>query len=130
MNQQAGTAPDLGKTSMNMDPKLAALLAYVLGWITGIVFYVAEKENRFVRFHAMQSILVFGGLTVIHIGLFIVQMILGVALHSASLWFLFSGVSGILGLIGLILWILLMIKAFQGQWYKLPVVGDMAEKKC
>jgi uncharacterized membrane protein len=129
MNQPAST-PDLGKSSMTMDPKLAGLLAYVLGWLTGIIFYVVEKENRFVRFHAMQSILVFGGLTVIHIGLFIVQMILGVALRSTSLVLLFSAISGILGLIGLVLWILLMIKAYQGVWYKLPMVGDMAEKKA
>lgn len=129
MNQPAST-PDLGKSSMTMDPKLAGLLAYVLGWLTGIIFYVVEKENRFVRFHAYQSILVFGGLTVIHIGLFIVQMILGVALRSTSLVLLFSAISGILGLIGLVLWILLMIKAYQGVWYKLPMVGDMAEKKA
>lgn len=123
-------AQDLGKTSLNMEPNLEALLAYVFGWITGLIFYVIEKDNRFVRFHAFQSLLVFGGLTIIYIALGIVQTILAVMLHFSFVWLLFSLIWGILGLAGFILWILLMIKAFQGVWYKLPIVGDMAEKRA
>ena len=55
------------KTSMGLEPNLAGLLCYVLGWITGFIFFILEKENQFVRFHAMQSIVVFGALTVVNI---------------------------------------------------------------
>lgn len=106
---------DLGKSSTGMQPNVAALLSYLLGVITGIIFYVLEKENKFVRFHAMQSIVVFGFLIVLHVVLMIVPVI-G--------W----GISGLLWIIGVILWIILMIKAYQGEYFKLPIAGDIAEK--
>ena len=64
------------KTSTGLQPNLAGLLCYILGWITGIVFLILEKENKFVKFHAMQSIIVFGGITVLYIVLSIIQGIL------------------------------------------------------
>jgi uncharacterized membrane protein len=106
---------DLGKTSTGMQPNLAALLSYLLGFISGIVFYVLEKENKFVRFHAMQSIIVFGFL-------FVVGMFLG--LMPVIGWFL----GYILWIGEFILWIILMVKAYNGEMFKLPVAGDMAEK--
>jgi uncharacterized membrane protein len=98
-----------------MQPNLAALLSYLLGFISGIVFYVLEKENKFVRFHAMQSIIVFGFL-------FVVGMFLG--LMPVLGWFL----GYILWIGEFILWIILMVKAYNGEMFKLPVAGDMAEK--
>ena len=106
---------DLGKTSTGMQPNLAALLSYLLGFISGIVFYVLEKENKFVRFHAMQSIIVFGFL-------FVVGMFLG--LMPVIGWVL----GYILWIGEFILWIVLMVKAYNGEYFKLPVAGDMAEK--
>jgi uncharacterized membrane protein len=108
---------DLGKTSSGMQANLAALLSYVLGFITGIVFYMIEKENKFVRFHAMQSIIVFGFF-------FVLCFILG-AIPVIG-WALLP----VAGVIELILWIVLMIKAYQGEMFKLPVVGDIAEKNA
>lgn len=103
------------KTSMNIEENLVGLLCY-LGWfITGIVFIVLEKQNKFVRFHAMQSIIVF-------LPAFIIEIIL---------WFI-PVVGWILGwiftLLILILWIILMLKAYMGEKFKLPIVGDIAEK--
>ena len=103
------------KTSMGLEQNVAGLLCYLVGWVTGLIFFLLEKENKFVRFHAMQSIIVFGGLTVIGIILGMVP-ILG--------WI----VSSLLSLLGIVLWIILMIKAYQNTWYKLPWVGDLAEK--
>jgi uncharacterized membrane protein len=103
------------QTSMGMEQNIAGLLCYLVGWVTGLIFFLLEKENKFVRFHAMQSIIVFGGLTVIGIILGMVP-ILG--------WI----VSSLLSLLGIVLWIILMIKAYQNTWYKLPWVGDLAEK--
>ena len=104
------------KTSVGMQPNVEALLTYVFGFVTGIVFIIIEKENKFVRFHAMQSILVSASLFVAHI-------ILGFIPYIG--WIL----SILLSLLGLILWILLMFKAYQGELFKLPVVGDIAEKQ-
>ena len=112
---------DLGKTSLGMEANVAAVLSYVLGLVTGIIFYLIEKDNKFVRFHAIQSMLTFGGLLVISVtNSFIVRIILP--------WQAYSMISGIIGIIGLVLWVVLMIKAYQGDYFKLPIVGDMAEK--
>jgi uncharacterized membrane protein len=106
----------MAKTSTGLEENVAGLLCYVLGWITGLVFILIEKENKFVRFHAMQSIIVFGALTVIRIVLGFIPFI-GVVLNI------------IIGIVALILWIVLMIKAYQGQKYKVPWAGDLAEKQ-
>ena len=107
----------VNKTNSGLQQNVAGLLCYVLGWITGIIFLIIEKENKFVRFHAVQSIVVFGAYTIISI-------ILG--------WIPFIGwiINTILGIAAFILWIVLMIKAYQGQIYKLPVAGNIAEKQA
>ena len=107
--------PEEIKTSSGMNQNVAGLLCYVAGWITGLIFFLIEKENRFVRFHAMQSIITFGGLTVLFIVLGMIP-------------FLNLVLVPILAILQLILWIVLMVKAYQGQLFKLPVIGDMAEK--
>ncbi len=96
------------KTSTGLQENIAGLLCYVLGWITGIIFLIIEKDNKTVRFHAWQSIFVFGALT-----------ILG----------LIPVINWVIGIIGLILWILLMYKAYKGVKYKIPWAGNMAEKQ-
>jgi uncharacterized membrane protein len=121
--QQPGAAGASGPTSMGMQPNVAAGLSYVLGWITGIVFFLMEKQNRFVRFHAMQSILFFGGLTVLNIILSIIGN-LDIVLLSGVAQILGS----LIGLVGFVGWIILMINGFQGKYFKLPIVGDYAEK--
>ena len=107
--------PEEIKTSSGMNQNVAGLLCYVAGWITGLIFFLIEKENRFVRFHAMQSIITFGSLTVIFMVLGFIPIV-G--------WMLVP----VLAILQLILWIVLMVKAYQGQLFKLPVIGDMAEK--
>lgn len=104
------------KTETGINENLEGLLCYLLGWLTGIIFYIIEAKNKFVRFHAIQSILVFLPLSVI---LFIVGFIPFIG------WIL----SIIIGIIIFILWIVLMFKAYKGEKFKLPVVGDIAENK-
>ncbi len=99
------------KTSTGLEENVAGLLCYVLGWVTGLVFILLEQENKFVRFHAMQSIIVFGSLSVLSI-------------LTPFIWIF----APLLGLLGFVLWIILIIRAYQGVMYKLPVVGDLAEK--
>ncbi|MBF0478355.1 MAG: hypothetical protein HQL26_02630 [Candidatus Omnitrophica bacterium] len=98
---------DLGKTSLGLDPKMVAVMGYSVGWVTGIVFYLLESENKYVRFHAAQSMVVFGVFNIL-IYLPFVGLLVGAA--------------------GVVVWILLMVKAYQGVYYKLPFAGDMAEK--
>ena len=105
------------KTSTGLEENIAGLLCYVLGWISGLVFLLLEKENRFVRFHALQSIFVFGAIT-------LAGFILGFIPIIGSI------IGGLLGLLALVLWIVLMIKAYQGEMFKLPVTGDLAEKNA
>jgi Predicted membrane protein len=103
------------ESSTGLDENVAGLLCYVLGWLTGLVFLLVEKDSEFVKFHAMQSLVVFLGITVLSIALGFIPYIGWV-------------ISSIIGLIGLILWIVLMIKAYQGERWKVPVAGDFAEK--
>jgi uncharacterized membrane protein len=108
---------------MGMQPNVEAGLSYVLGWITGLIFFLTEKQNQFVRFHAMQSILFFGGLSIIRI-------ILGVigAFGLPFLGFFTGLISLALIIIGIVGYIVLLINGFQGKYYKLPIVGDYAER--
>lgn len=107
---------DLGKTSTGLQPNVAALLSYLAGFVTGIIFFVIEKDNKFVRFHAFQSLVLFGGL-------FVVQMVLVFTIVLIIL-------VPILNIATLILWVVLMVKAYNGEMFKLPVIGDMAEKNA
>jgi uncharacterized membrane protein len=108
--------PKGGKTSMGLEPNIAGLLCYVLGWVTGIVFFIMEKDNKLVRFHAMQSIITFGIL-------FLASIILSFIPFVG--WFF--GV--LLSILTFVLWVVLMLKAYQEVMFKLPIVGDIAEKQ-
>jgi uncharacterized membrane protein len=111
---------NLGTCSTGIQPNIAAFLSYVLGFISGLIFYLIEKDNKFVRFHAMQSILVFGLLAVLHFTNMFVLFFVP--------WVLRSAISMIISLATLVLWILLMIKAYRGEYFKLPIAGDIAEQ--
>ncbi|WP_338553749.1 DUF4870 domain-containing protein [Paenibacillus sp. KS-LC4] len=105
------------QSSTGLDPKVAALLCYVLGFISGIIFLVLEKNSRYVKFHAMQSIITFGGLLV-------VSMIVNIIPVIGTL------IGALLSILGFVLWIFLMLQAYQGKPFKLPYVGDIAEKQA
>jgi len=109
----------MAKTSMNLEENVASALCYVLTWVTGLIFILLEKENKTVKFHAWQSFLTF-------LGVFIVYFI-----FYAMSWFIpFMWIlSSLVGLVMFILWLIFIIKAYQGEKFKLPIVGDMAEKQ-
>jgi uncharacterized membrane protein len=115
------------RTQAGIPENVAAVLSYVLGWVTGLVFLLIDKRP-FVRFHAAQSLVVFGG---IHIVRFVVATVFGFGWWYGGFG-LFTFTAGAfllncISLLGLVLWIILMVKAFQGIRFKLPVVGDLAE---
>ena len=99
---------------------LKGALAYLLGPVTGIVMLLLEKKNEYVRFHAMQSTVVFGAILLLNIVLGIVP-VLG--------WIIALILSPIIALVSFILWIVLMWKAYSGEKYKLPYFGELAEKQ-
>ena len=104
------------KTSTGIQQNIASLLCYLGTWVTGIIFFLIEKENKTVRFHAMQSIITFGGLNIIMAVLWIIP-------------FLGWIINSVLWIAEIILWIFCMVKAYQGKMFKLPIVGDIAEKQ-
>ncbi len=108
-------------SSDGLAENVAGLLCYVLGWLTGIIFLLIDKRP-FVKFHAAQSIVIFGGLTVLRIGLGIVISTGG--LVGFGLW---AAISAALGIVGLVLWILLMFKAYQHELFKVPIAAGIAE---
>jgi uncharacterized membrane protein len=123
-----------GKSSTGLDENIASLLAYVFGWISGLIFFLMEKDSRLVRFHAMQSILLNAVIVVVAVVLGVVVTVLMLILSQVSgllaslaslIWVLFELV---FGLVIVIVWVLCLIKAYQGAMYKLPFIGDFAEK--
>jgi len=120
----AGSGPavttPVGAGTSGMSENVAGLLCYVLGWITGLIFFFIDKRP-FVRFHAAQSIVVFGGLTVIRFALGM-MFITGTGFHMGF------ALLALVSLIGFILWILLMIKAYQGEKYRVPIAADLADQ--
>jgi uncharacterized membrane protein len=108
------TTGDAGRSSTGLDPTLAGALAYLLGFVTGILLLVVEKDSPFVRFHAAQSTIFF--IAVLVLNFLIVAMPLGWILVPPFFIALFA------------MWVLLMLRALRGRRYKLPYIGDFAEE--
>jgi len=111
-----GSAETEAESSTGLSANVAGLLCYVAGWITGVVFIVLEKKSIFVKFHALQSIMTFGVLTVAYLIL---------------RWIPFIGwiLSILIYILMAILWIILIIQAGTGKMWKVPWAGDWAEKQ-
>jgi uncharacterized membrane protein len=104
-------------TRPGLDSNVAAALSYALGWITGVAFLLKERSDPFVRFHAMQSTIVFATLS-----------IFCVLLQSIPLLGMLLAVFVVIPF-SAVLWLFLMFKAYMGERFKLPIVGDMAEQR-
>lgn len=122
------------KSSTGLDENVAALLSYVFNWVSGLIFFLIEKSSRLVRFHAMQSILLTVTGFVVFIVLWVGWIVIAI-IASQIADFLPGLVSLVFGLllfvfwIGIIIaWIMCLIKAYQGQYFKLPLIGNFAEK--
>ena len=122
------------KSSTGLDENIAALLSYIFGWVSGMIFFLIEKDSRLVRFHAMQSILLNVSIGVLAFVVWIVVFILLIIVSQIS-----DALSTIVGLLMtliwlafsvgiLIAWVLCLVKAYQSQYYKLPIIGNFAEK--
>src|SRR5215831_10382187 len=127
-------APPFQPATSGLSENAAATLSYVLGWLTGIIFYLIDRRP-YVRFHAAQSIVTFGGL---HIVRAVVAMIFGVGWWYGG-WGGFGGFGhfgggfglgimllALLSLLTFALWIICMVKAYQGERFMVPIAGDLA----
>jgi uncharacterized membrane protein len=116
LGTSVGVSPE-AESSTGLSANVAGLLCYVLGWITGIIFIVLEKKSTFVRFHAWQSIMTFGVLTV-------AQLVVG--------WIPIVGwiLSILIGILMFVLWLILIIQAGTGKMWKVPWAGDWAERQA
>jgi uncharacterized membrane protein len=106
---------EIKKSSTGMEPNVAALLCYLFWWVTGLIFLIIEKESEFVRFHAIQAI----ATSVIYIICIVILMFIPIIGWIINI-FLYIGF--------FILWIVCMYRAYQGKKFKLPIVGNFAEK--
>jgi len=115
-------------TSTGMQAKTEALVSYLLGWVTGIVFLVIERKNRFVRFNAAQSTIFFGAtfilLALLHYigaflgGIFLIGFVLGPVFACASF---------VVGIPTLLIWLYLMMQSFRGKTVRLPIISGYAD---
>jgi uncharacterized membrane protein len=103
------------KSSTGLDANIAGLICYLIGPL-GIIFFVIEKDSKFVKFHGMQSF-------ILSVALIVIFTILGII--PVLGWI----VAALLSVVVFVLWIFLMYKAFSGEMYKLPYIGDLAEKQ-
>lgn len=105
------------KSSTGLDENVAGLICYLGTIVTGIIFFLIEKDSRFVRFHALQSLIAFGALGVLWMILSRIPFLGWI--FSIMIWLVYVA-----------LWIIMMYKAYQGEMFKLPIVGDIAEKNA
>ena len=109
------------KSSTGLESNIGGLLSYVLGWITGLIFFLIEEKDEFIRFHAMQSIIFFGAITV-------VEIVLGFFQWLPYIGILFTALTALVGLFAFVMWIVLMVRAYQGDLFSLPVAGELARR--
>jgi len=130
---------DTGKSALGLDGNVAAALGYPIG-VIAIICLIMEKENRFVKFHAWQAILLYIALIAVWIALVVLSIILGVIGIAASATGSAGGALGsIIGLLWTLVWLAVFlggfiaiiigaVKAYGGNYFKLPIIGNMAEK--
>ncbi len=122
----AAVAPTAQSTQSGLSENAAGLLCYVLGWVTGIIFFLIDKRP-FVRFHAAQSIVVFGGLHVLNIVLAIVFGAGFMMMGGFGAFGIGAALYSLIGLVALVLWILLMVKAYQHEMFEVPIAAGIAK---
>jgi uncharacterized membrane protein len=127
---QAQSGGEVAQTSHSaqsgLDENVAGLLCYAVGWVTGIIFFLIDKRP-FVRFHAAQSIVVFGGLHIINV---LVGIMFGAGFMMMGGFGAFGlgmALYSLINLVAFVLWILLMVKAYQHEKFRVPVAGGIAQ---
>jgi uncharacterized membrane protein len=137
VRESTGAGAEAAETQTGLDQNVAGALAYLFGFVTGILFYVLEEDNEFVRFHAAQSIALAASAFVLYVGLSVAGAVVSALTFSGSTgaFVAFSVVSLALSLAWLAitlaafgLWVYLMVRAYQGETPRVPVIGGLADR--
>ena len=114
------------ETSTGVEPRLASLLCYSGWWVTGLVFLFSERRHRGVRFHAAQSVVLFGAVTTV---LLAVGSASALALLTGGRAFqILQAVGNLVWLGAIALWIVLLLRTWRGDTWRVPIAGDLADK--
>lgn len=114
-NQKKPVESNGMRSSTGLEVNIAGVLCYLIPFLSGLVLLFLEKNSRFVKFHAMQAVLTFGALFAAYYIADIIPLIDGL-------------IQFVIRFTGFVLWILLMVKAYGREWYRIPVIGEMAER--
>ncbi|PGF16260.1 hypothetical protein CP556_09120 [Natrinema sp. CBA1119] len=132
---EAERAADAVETESGLEPNIAGALSYLFGFITGLLFFVIEGDNRFVRFHAAQSMVVSGLFILSSIAVSVVGTIVTILFASLNSFIIGSIISLFLGLLwlglavgGFAIWAYLMVTSYRGETIRLPVVAGIADR--
>jgi len=115
-----------GATSTGVDARLSALLCYLAWWVSGLVFLVIEQQHQAVRFHAAQSVVLFGGFSILI--LLMAMASLGMLFVSPAAFQAAYMLSFLLSLAAVALWLVVMLKIFKGESWHVPIAGDLAAR--
>ena len=103
------------KSSTGLEPNVAGVLCYVCGWLSGLIFLLLEKDSEFVKFHARQSLALFGVLTVIAMG-------------APFIPFLGGLIATLTSVVTFVAWIAMIVFAAQGKQVSVPVISELADQ--
>jgi uncharacterized membrane protein len=115
-----------GPTSTGVDARLSALLCYTGWWVSALVFLIIEQQNRAVRFHAAQSLVLFGGLSVLIVLLSTASI--GMLVVSAAAFQAVRMLLYVVWLAAVVLWLVLLLRTFKGETWRVPIAADLAAK--
>src|SRR5438093_5535476 len=121
MTDPWAAGPSSAGSKFQLDPKVAGALCYLFGCLSGLLFFVLENENKTVRFHALQSILLFGILSLFSF--------LSVVLTIFTNFVIFQMATNVIWILHFVAWLFLVIRTYQGENYRIPLIGDFAAQQ-
>jgi len=114
------------RTSTGIDAPLASVLCYAGWWLTGLVFLVVERKDKDVRFHAAQSVVLFGALSAAMIALGSVSVV--ALLLPGPAFRLLQATGNLVWLVAVLLWIALLVRTFRGETWRVPLASGVADR--
>ena len=121
MSDPPAAGPSPAGSKLQLDPKIAGALCYLFGCLSGLLFFVLENENKTVRFHALQSILLFGILSLFSV--------FSAVLAAFTNFVAFRMAINVIWILQFVAWLFMVIRTYQGENYRIPLIGDFAAQQ-
>lgn len=115
-----------GKSSTGLAPHAAAALAYLAWWVSGLLFFLVERESRFVKFHAAQAMVALGALWVLGLAMWVFAF--AALFVSAAVFTVLLYVAYAVWLLGILVWAISLVRAWKGDEFELPIFGPVARR--